>query len=87
MKKVTIRTISQDYYLKLDFNRKVKDVLEKIGIEYSSKQQFVTLLYKQVINPQLSFYENEIANNEIIEIKERYDSELWLWKIRNNRSK
>lgn len=76
MKKVTIRTISQDYYLKLDFNRKVKDVLEKIGIEYSSKQQFVTLLYKQVINPQLSFYENEIANNEIIEIKERYDSEL-----------
>lgn len=76
MKKVTIRTNSQDYYLKLDFNRKVKDVLEKIGIEYSSKQQFVTLLYKQVINPQLSFNENEIANNEIIEIKERYDSEL-----------
>lgn len=87
MKKVTIRTISQDYYLKLDFNRKVKDVLEKIGIEYSSKQQFVTLLYKQVINPQLSFNENEIANNEIIEIKERYDSELWFWEIRNNRSK
>lgn len=87
MKKVTIRTNSQDYYLKLDFNRKVKDVLEKIGIEYSSKQQFVTLLYKQVINPQLSFNENEIANNEIIEIKERYDSELWFWEIRNNRSK
>lgn len=82
MNTVTIRTKESDYNLKLDFNRNISEALEKIGVELSGDEILVTLLYKQVVNPKLSFNDNGIANNEIIEIKERYEGELWFWEIR-----
>lgn len=73
---VTIKNGEKKHDLKLDFNRTINDVLEKIEINLKSNQMLVSLLYKKVVNPNLSFNENGIANNEILEIKERYEIEL-----------
>lgn len=84
---VTIKNGEKKHDLKLDFNRTINDVLEKIDVNLGSNQLLVSLLYKQVVNPNLSFNENGIANNEILEIKERYEIELWFWEIRDYGSK
>lgn len=76
MNKVTIKTKDKRHELKLDFNRTIVDVLAKIDVELGSEQMLVALLYKRVVNPNLSFNQNGIANNEILEIKERYEIEL-----------
>ncbi|WOO89899.1 hypothetical protein R2F61_04100 [Mollicutes bacterium LVI A0078] len=76
MNKVTIKTKDKRHELKLDFNRTIIDVLAKIDVELGSEQMIVALLYKRVVNPSLSFNQNGIANNEILEIKERYEIEL-----------
>lgn len=73
---VTIKNGEKKHDLKLDFNRTINDVLEKVEINIKSNQMLVSLLYKKVVNPNLSFNENGITNNEILEIKERYEIEL-----------
>lgn len=35
---VTIKTKTQEYYLRLDFNRPVIEVFEKIGIEVATQK-------------------------------------------------
>lgn len=76
MNLVTIRKAEHDYLLKLDFNRNIQTAIGMYGISCTSEDRVTSLTYKQVINPCLTFNENGIRDNEIIEIEERYEDEL-----------
>lgn len=69
MNRVTIRTETKEYNLQLDFNRVINDVLEKLEIGLDTNGIITTNLYKHIVNPNLSFTDNGITNNEILEIK------------------
>lgn len=76
MKLVTIRFKENDYKYLLDFNRNINQLLLKVEINLPEQYEITALVDNKVINPYLSFAENEIANNEIIEIKEHNEEGL-----------
>lgn len=76
MNKVTIKYKEQNYNLRLDFNRSIDQIFEKIDIRVDDEARVRSLLSKKILNRELSLNENGIVSNEILEIKEIDEDKL-----------
>lgn len=70
MKKITLRNEHEDIRLILDFNRKIKDILDKENIVIDSNTVVEAVVSRQMVDINGSFNENNLENDEILLIKE-----------------